>query len=172
MKKLAQYIFTGLILISPFSVNATAIYPSNFFISPTAPTTADFLTAEVNGDFASPGYVLNGITLVDNGSNSLSLNFDITEPGGIVLAVLDPFSYSFGLGLFAEGDYLISANFFISSLVGNSTVTRLDNTIRTAFSVTAAPQLSTVPLPATIWLFIGGISSLLFFRRQRKSLAI
>ena len=93
-----------------------------------------------------PGYTLNTTSLVNTGNNNFDIGFDFSAPTGIVLPVLDPFSYSVDLGVLDAGDYSIMANFYVDSL--------LDNTISSTFTVSA------VPVPAAIWLFFSGIISL------------
>ena len=155
MKNVIYYILVGLFVISPLSANATSVYPSSILISPTPQTTNDFLVAEINGYFASPGYTLNTTSLVNTGNNNFYFDFDFSAPTGIALTVLDPFSYSLDLGVLDAGDYSMTAYFYVDSL--------LDNTIGSTFTVKA------VPIPAAIWLFFSGIISLFAYGIKSKN---
>ncbi len=77
-------------------------------------------------------------------------------PDGLIIQILDPFSYSVGLGLLDAGNYSITANFFVNGI--------LDNTINNTFAV------SSVPLPVAVFLFPGGVFSLFTLGRiSRKA---
>lgn len=107
----------------------------------------------MNGSFATTGYTLNDLSLT-NITNDFEINFLISTPDGIVMFVLDPFSYSVDLGLLDAGDYSITANFYVDGI--------LDNSINNNFTV------SSVPLPAAAWLFLSGLFSIAAYGKISK----
>lgn len=154
MKKIIYYIITGLFIILPLSAKAISVYPSDIAISPTPQTSNDYLFAQISGEFATPGYTLNSISSPIISNNNIGINFSFSAPDGIVIQILDPFSYSVGLGLLDAGDYSITANFYVNGI--------LDNIINNTFTV------SSVPLPPAAWLFISGIFSILTLSKAVK----
>ncbi|GMQ83885.1 MAG: hypothetical protein BMS9Abin06_0630 [Gammaproteobacteria bacterium] len=156
MRKIVYYILTGLFVILPLSAKAISVYPSDITISPTPQTTNDFISAQVDGSFATPGYTLSSTSLLNTTANDFEIGFSILAPDGFIIQILDPFSYSVGLGLLDAGNYSITANFYINGI--------LDNTINNTFTV------SSVPLPAAVFLFPGGVFSLFTLGRiSRKA---
>ena len=154
MKKIVYYILTGLFIFLPLSAKAISVYPSDITIFPTPQTTNDFISAQINGSFATPGYTLNSTSLLNPTGNDFEIGFSLSSPNGIVIQILDPFSYSVGLGSLDAGDYSITANFYVDGL--------LDNTINNTFTV------SSVPVPAAAWLFFSGILSIFSFGWFKK----
>lgn len=146
MKKMAYYVLAGLFIIMPLSAKATSVYPSNITVTPTPQTTNDIISAQINGEFATPGYQLDSISLLNTTGNHFDIGFSLFAPDGFVIQILDPFSYTVSLDLLDAGDYSITANFYVNGF--------LDNTISDTFTV------SSVPLPPAAWLFFSSILSI------------
>jgi len=155
MKRFIYHLLAGLIIISPMSAHAISVYPTDITIFPEPQSTTDFITAQVNGSFATPGYSLVSTSVINTTGNLFELGFTITSPDGFVPQVLVPFSYDVDLGILDAGDYSIVANFYVDGI--------FDNSVENAFSV------SSVPLPGAVWLFFSGMISLFAAGRFNKA---
>ena len=153
MKNIMQCFLAGMLLVSSMPSMAASVYPSdNISVLPSPATVQDFLTADVTGFFATPGYGLDRIAVDFGTGNNIIVSFSIIAPTGIVPQVLVPFSYTVDLGNLDAGQYSIVADFYVGNV--------LDASISNNFTVSA------VPLPAAAWLFMSGILAIFTLRRK------
>jgi hypothetical protein len=154
MKKLIfKYFLISNILLLPAIAQGASIYNPALAIYPTTQiTTQDAVYAQLSGDFATTGYVIEGEPLVTITANNIGINFSALPPDGIVLFVLTPFSINANIGQLNAGAYNVNANFYVNGV--------LEHTLTDSFTVSA------VPLPAALWLFGSGLIALFSLRRK------
>jgi hypothetical protein len=155
MQSWKHYVLVVLFFLHPVSARAISVYPSELAISPIPHTTQELLTADVIGEFATPGFTLIGNPQLSISAQSIVIDFLILSPTHVVPQVLWPFSYSVELGFLAAGAYSITANFSVDGV--------FDNSISDAFTVSA------IPVPAATWLFGSGLLALIGIARRKAA---
>ncbi|RKZ59317.1 MAG: hypothetical protein DRQ44_13820 [Gammaproteobacteria bacterium] len=157
MKNLIKQIVL-LAVFTPGFANSASVNLNLPSINFTAPTTDDFIVAEISGSYATPNFVLNSSPIIDIGVGGINITFDVSSPSGYQLDVLDPFNYSVDIGQLSVGDWYVTPTFYVDGLLDAQLTTLLP-----LFTVTA------VPVPAAAWLFGSGLIGLIGVARRKKS---
>lgn len=155
-----QTVLVVTIFISNYA-NSTSVYLDLPSINFAAPTTNDFIIADITGNYATPGFTLNSSPTINIGSGSINIIFDISSPTNITPFVLDPFNYSVDVGLLSAGDWYITPTFYVDGIFDAQLTTFLP-----LFSVT---EVTAVPVPAAVWLFGSGLLGLVGVARRKKA---
>jgi len=159
MKNLLKCIVLGITVFTANYAHSISVYPNLPTINFASPTTADFIVAEITGDYATPGFILNGTPTVDIGTGGINITFDISSPSGTPLFVLDPFNYSVDIGQLSVGDWYLTPIFYVDGI--------FDNTL---YTVSPLFTVTPVPVPAAIWLFGSGLIGLAGITRRKRKL--
>jgi len=156
MRNFFQYTIVAIFLSFPLylSANEISVGPHDIIISPFPATADDFLTAEISGYLPTPGFTLDSPPSVNITGNTIDISFFLSPPDGIIIQVLDPFTFLVDIGKLNDGFYALNANFYINKKI---------STLKYKFEV--AP----VPLPAAAWLFLTGIISMFSFSRLKRT---
>ena len=143
MVKLIKYLLLAICIFLSTFVKAAAVDPLGINYSIQANN--EYLITTY-GNFESNGFILNSSSISSIGTSHI-INFQISSPTELQLALEAPFSYTSNIGLLNTGEHFFTSNFYVDGI--------LDNTISDSYI------LSSVPLPAATWLFISGFISLL-----------
>ena len=130
------------------------MYAASISVIPTSPTTNDFIIANIAGEYGIAGNIFEGSQLFFNPGNEITIDLFIDAPE-FGATVITPFSYDVGLGFLETGIYSISADFYFDGVLGN--------TVSNTFTV------SSVPIPAAVWLFGSGLIGLIGVARRKKA---
>ena len=157
MRNLIKYILLALTIFTINYANSASVFPNLPSINFTSPTTADFIVADISGNYSTPGFVLNGSPAVDIGIGGINITFDISSPIGPKPQVIDPFDYSVDVGLLSAGDWYLTPIFYVDGAFDTALFT-----MAPLFTVTA------IPLPAATWLFGSGLIGLIGLARRKS----
>lgn len=155
-KKILHYFLLSSFILLSHIAESASIYNPTLLIYPDAPITElDTIYAELGGDFATSGYVIDGDPIVTITDYNIGIDFNSLSPPPdlIVLAVLTPFSVNANIGLLSVGAYNVNANFYVDGI--------LEQTVTDSFTVSA------VPLPAGVWLFASGLLGLIGISKRK-----
>ena len=125
-------------------------------IFPAPPLTPlDSITAELSGQFPSTGFSIESGPIVAIAANNIDISLYFTSPTGIVAPVFTPFTVDAPIGRLDPATYDVRAWLYVDSALASQ--------IRDSFTV------STIPLPAAVWLFGSGLVGLTAFAGRRKA---
>lgn len=138
MKTAIRHVSFILSLVGTCQVNADYVFP--YSINASSQGHSGY-TVTVFGELESTGFVLDSTSVFSTGT-SHTIAFEMTSPAQAQLAIFEPFWYTADLGVLVAGEHSITAEFHVDG--------RLDATLSDSFTV------SSVPLPAALWLFSSG----------------
>jgi len=142
-----NYANSASIILNPPSINFAS------------PSTTDFIVADISGQYITPGFVLNGTPIVDISIGGINITFDVSSPTGIEPFVLDPFNYSVDIGQLSAGDWYLTPIFYVDGA--------LDAQLTTSLPLFTVTEVSSVPVPAAVWLFGSGFIVLVGLARRK-----
>ena len=117
-------------------------------VLPASPTTSDFLVANVSGSYGAAGYSLLYSQTLYYPDNTINIDLFIDSPE-ISASVISYYSYDIDLGFLDKGSYSISADFYFDGIQ--------------KLTVSNNFEVSSVPVPAAVWLFFTGLLSISSF---------
>lgn len=148
IKMIFKHLLLSSYIMLPSIAQSASILNPALTINPAPPlTTQDVIYAELSGDFATSGFVIDGDPLVTLSGNNIAIDFNSSSPTGIVLFVLTPFSVNADIGLLNAGTYNVISDFYVDGI--------LEHTLNSSITVSA------IPLPAAVWLFASGLIGLI-----------
>ena len=158
MRNPINFLIVLLAIMTTNSANSTSVFPNLPSINHTSPTTDDFIIADISGHYSTPGFELNGSPAVDISVGGINIVFDVSSPAGPQPFVLEPFSYSIDIGQLSAGDWYLTPIFYVDGVFDAQLTT-----LQPLFTV------SSVPVPATAWVFGSGLIGLIGIARRKKA---
>lgn len=150
-------IFAFTVFITNYA-NSASVFPDLPSINFTSPTTEDFIVADISGYYSTPNFVLNTSPTVNIGVGGIDIIFDVNSPAGEQLFVTDPFNYSVNIGQLSAGDWYLTPMFYVDGIFD-----------RAVFTTVPLFTVTTVPVPAAIWLFGSGLIGLFGLARRKEN---
>ena len=152
-KRVFQILLINSVILLSANAQSASIYNPALTLYPEPPlTTQDSVYAELSGDFATAGFVIDGDPSVTIAGNRINIAFYALAPTGFVAQVIIPFSVNAGIGLLNEGTYDVSAGFYVDNV--------LEHQLNDSLTVSA------IPLPAAVWLFGSGVIAMIGLARR------
>ena len=167
MKRSLNCLLLFLGCLATFSAYSESVYIADLqlSISQESGVFGNSYSAEITGFYPDPGHTMASEPLLRRTGKEIDIdmfivgsNFHHDDEELLVTASLVPFSRTVLLGELEDGEYEISVGYFLN---GSQRVD-LDQTFR----IQNFAAISTVPLPASIWLMLVSLFSLSLLGRR------
>ena len=141
------------LVMCPLSLQASYIYDVS--IDPSHPTSADFITANINGWFAATNYDFSSDPIaLSRSNNTIIIDYftETTAENGLTIVV--DYTLPAPIGELEVGDYVLITRAYIDNSISDFKSTR--------FSVTP------IPLPPALGMLLSGILGLLVVLQRKR----
>ena len=147
-KELLSGLLLCCVILLPKTASALAIT-----INPEEPTTSDFIIAEIEGVFSTPGFEIPADPIVEILGNAIEIDVSAFSLPGDWAQVITPFIVEADIGNLAAGEYQATAYLHIDGMLIES----------------GATSFSVVPVPAAVWLFGSGLLGLIGVAKRKSA---